>query len=110
MKRSGVKDPPPETQRLGRVHRMVTASWTRGEDTYVLPDPKKPISLGSICSRPGFPFPEPGRDAFHRVPFFSGEVTDAVKRVPTRFRGARRAVRGIASWHCLIGRQWEPLG
>jgi len=28
---------------------------------------------------------EPGRDAFHRVPFFRAEVTDAVERVPTGF-------------------------
>jgi hypothetical protein len=30
---------------------------------------------------------EPGRDAFHRVPLFSGEVTDAVERVPTTSMG-----------------------
>jgi hypothetical protein len=35
--------------------------------------------------------PEPGKDAFHRVPFIPGEVRDAVERVLTipedRFRG-----------------------
>jgi Flp pilus assembly protein TadD len=30
------------------------------------------------------PAPEHGRDAFHRVPFSSGEVTDAVEHVPTK--------------------------
>ena len=35
----------------------------------------------AICS------PEPGRDAFHRVPNFSGEVWDAVERVPTKCEG-----------------------
>ena len=34
--------------------------------------------------------PEPGRDAFHRVRDFAGKAWDAVERVPTRFRGARR--------------------
>jgi hypothetical protein len=38
--------------------------------------------------------PEPGRDAFHRVPYIQGEVRDAVKRVPTRFRG--REPRSLA--------------
>jgi hypothetical protein len=32
-----------------------------------------------------------GKDAFHRVPFFAGEVNDAVERVLTGFRGAWRA-------------------
>ena len=47
--------------------------------------------------------PEPvfrdGKDAFHRVPFIPGEVMDAVERVLTKFRGARRAkiVRGVLS-------------
>ena len=35
---------------------------------------------------------EPGRDAFHRVPIFSGQVRDAVECVPTgvdgRFMGS----------------------
>ena len=42
MKRSGVKDPPPETPRVTRVHQMVTASWTRGDNTYVLAGPEDP--------------------------------------------------------------------
>jgi hypothetical protein len=37
--------------------------------------------------------PEPGRDAFHRVPFFSSEVTDAVERVPTTSMGRATALR-----------------
>jgi hypothetical protein len=44
--------------------------------------------LGGQSSSPSSgPAPEPGRDAFHRVPFFSGAVTDAVERVPTTFMG-----------------------
>ena len=44
------------------------------------------------------PAPEPGKDAFHRVPFFPGEVRDAVERVPTTFSGAKRVNgRGILS-------------
>jgi len=49
------------------------------------------------------PAPEPvfrdGKDAFHRVPFIPGEVRDAVERILTKFRGARRAeiVRGVLS-------------
>ena len=38
---------------------------------------------------------EPGRDAFHRVPIFSGEFRDAVECVPTglngRFMGSAEA-------------------
>ena len=45
------------------------------------------------------PAPEVGKDAFHRVPFIPGEVRDAVERILTNFRGARRAkiVRGVLS-------------
>ena len=43
---------------------------------------------------------EPGRDAFHRVPIFSGEVRDAVECVPTlgkgRFMGRRGGARYLA--------------
>jgi hypothetical protein len=41
MKRSAVKDPPPETPQLAMVHQMVTASWTRGDNTYVLAGPEE---------------------------------------------------------------------
>jgi hypothetical protein len=41
MKRSAVKDPPPETPQLARVHQMVTASWTHGDNTYVLAGPEE---------------------------------------------------------------------
>jgi hypothetical protein len=41
MKRSAVKDPPPETPQLARVRQMVTVSWTRGENTYVLAGPEE---------------------------------------------------------------------
>jgi prepilin-type N-terminal cleavage/methylation domain-containing protein len=35
--------------------------------------------------------PEPGKDAFHRVPDFARNEWDAVERVPTALRGCRRA-------------------
>jgi hypothetical protein len=41
MKRSAVKDPPPETPQLARVNQMVTASWSRGDNTYVLAGPEE---------------------------------------------------------------------
>jgi len=41
MKRSAVKDPPPETPQLARVRDMATASWSRGDNTYVLAGPKE---------------------------------------------------------------------
>ena len=39
MKRSAVKDPPPDTPRLSKVSRMLTATWTRGDNTYILAGP-----------------------------------------------------------------------
>jgi hypothetical protein len=41
MKRSAVKDPPPETPQLAKVHQMVTASWTSGDNSYVLAGPEE---------------------------------------------------------------------
>jgi hypothetical protein len=41
MKRSAVKDPPPETPQLSKVSQMQTASWTRGDYTYVLAGPEE---------------------------------------------------------------------
>jgi len=50
------------------------------------------VSEKVLTATPPKPPLGPGadKDAFHRVPFFSGEVTDAVERVPTGFRDARR--------------------
>ena len=42
MKRSAVKDPPPEPPRLTKVNELMTASWTRGEETYFLAGPQEP--------------------------------------------------------------------
>ena len=42
MKRSALKDPPPETPQLAKVRQMLTASWTQGENTYVLAGPEEP--------------------------------------------------------------------
>jgi hypothetical protein len=51
---------------------------------------------------------EPGRDAFHRVPIFSGEFRDAVECVPTgligRFVG-RAGVRA-SQIHLLMKVPW----
>jgi uncharacterized membrane protein YbaN (DUF454 family) len=41
MKRTAVKDPPPETPRLAKVRQMLTASWTHGDNTYVLAGPEE---------------------------------------------------------------------
>jgi hypothetical protein len=40
MKRSAVKDPPPTTPQLTKVRQMLTASWTQGDNTYVLAGPE----------------------------------------------------------------------
>ncbi len=41
MKRTAVKDPPSAKPQLGKVHQMVTVSWTRGDDTYLLAGPEE---------------------------------------------------------------------
>ena len=41
MRRSAVKDPPPPTPQLVKVRQMLTASWTQGENTYVLAGPEE---------------------------------------------------------------------
>jgi hypothetical protein len=41
MRRSAVKDAPPETPQLAKVRQMVTASWTQGDNTYVLAGPEE---------------------------------------------------------------------
>ena len=41
MKRSAVKDPPPETPQLTKVSQMLTARWSRGDNTYVLAGPEE---------------------------------------------------------------------
>ncbi|MGD0262164.1 MAG: hypothetical protein ABSD29_20555 [Verrucomicrobiota bacterium] len=41
MKRSAVKDPPPETPQLAKVRQRLTASWTHGDNTYVLAGPEE---------------------------------------------------------------------
>ena len=41
MKRSAVKDPPPGTPQLAKVRQMLTASWTQGDNTYVLAGPEE---------------------------------------------------------------------
>ena len=41
MKRSAVKDPPPETPHLAKVLQLLTVSWSRGDNTYVLAGPEE---------------------------------------------------------------------
>ncbi|MCX6930921.1 MAG: hypothetical protein NT154_48115 [Verrucomicrobia bacterium] len=41
LKRSALKDPPPARPQLTAVRQMITASWTRGENTYVLAGPEE---------------------------------------------------------------------
>jgi len=41
MKRSAVADPPPETPQLAKVRQMLTASWSHGDNTYVLAGPEE---------------------------------------------------------------------
>lgn len=42
MKRSAVKDPPPAVPQVDRVSSLLTLSWTRGDNTYVLAGPDEP--------------------------------------------------------------------
>lgn len=41
MKRSAVKDPPPETPQLTKVNQMLAARWSRGDNTYMLAGPEE---------------------------------------------------------------------
>jgi hypothetical protein len=41
MNRSAVKDPPAEKPELDRVNKLVTASWTEGDKTYLLAGPEE---------------------------------------------------------------------
>lgn len=42
MKRAALKDPPSPMAQLVTVDDLMTASWTRGDDTYVLAGPEEP--------------------------------------------------------------------
>lgn len=41
MKRSALKDPPPETPQLTKVHHLLAASWTKGDKAYLLAGPEE---------------------------------------------------------------------
>ncbi len=41
MKRTAVKDPPPDKPRIAKINSMLTASWTSGDKTYVLAGPEE---------------------------------------------------------------------
>jgi hypothetical protein len=42
MKRTAVKDPPPKSPQLAKVNDLLTASWTSGDETYLLAGPQEP--------------------------------------------------------------------
>ncbi len=42
MKRAAVQNPPPSTPTVSKVSDMVTVSWTKGDNTYVLAGPDEP--------------------------------------------------------------------
>jgi hypothetical protein len=41
LKRSALKDPPPATPRLTKVNELMTASWSQGDETYLLAGPEE---------------------------------------------------------------------
>jgi hypothetical protein len=41
MKRSALKDPPPAKPRLDKVNELLTASWSQGDETYLLAGPEE---------------------------------------------------------------------
>ncbi len=42
VNRANLKDPPAETPQVSQSHDLVTASWSRGDKTYVLAGPQEP--------------------------------------------------------------------
>jgi hypothetical protein len=42
MKKSALKDPPPQSPTQAKVGGFVTASWTRGDKMYLLASPDEP--------------------------------------------------------------------
>jgi hypothetical protein len=40
VKRSALSDPPPATPRLTKVNELLTASWTKGDESYLLAGPE----------------------------------------------------------------------
>jgi hypothetical protein len=40
MDRSAIPDPPPTTPKIAQVNKLLTASWTQGDRTYVLAGPE----------------------------------------------------------------------
>jgi uncharacterized membrane protein YbaN (DUF454 family) len=43
--RSALKDPPPAAPRVAKVNKLMTASWTQGDNSYVLAGPEDPEFL-----------------------------------------------------------------
>jgi hypothetical protein len=42
MKRQAIKDPPPTDPKLAKTDLLMTASWSQGDNTYVLAGPEEP--------------------------------------------------------------------
>ena len=89
---------PPLQENLNRSHCLKPDedSPSPGERFH---DPRK----AAICT------PEPGRDAFHRVPNFSEEVWDAVERVPTKCEGRFMGRAGVRAVQTTLGRTGQRL-
>jgi len=51
------------------------------------------------------PAPEPGKDAFHRVPLIAAKVADAVERVLTRFRNTELTAHLPVFFRTLSGQK-----
>jgi hypothetical protein len=79
--------------------------------THTIPHPtagplQTAIDLGMGAGQKPGPVFEDGKDAFHRVPDCGRSEWDAVERVLTRFRGARR----VAQLRAVVGPQTPPGG
>jgi hypothetical protein len=52
LNRAAVKDPPPERiPRVGKVRRLMTASWSEGNNTYLLAGPDEPDFVRKYVGR-----------------------------------------------------------
>src|SRR5208283_4791708 len=83
--------PAPPTCRSSKAKARVGQPPAWGCTSGTLPARVRAIAWGNIeRAKPHWqgrtpPLAEPGRDAFHRVPFFAAEVRDAVELVLARF-------------------------
>ena len=49
---ASVKDPPPDMPQLSKVSQMLTANWTRGDNTYVLGNSSRHGVSQTDCREP----------------------------------------------------------